>query len=115
MNNILPITKKQFKNDLINNTTEFFCISNKKCLTEILTILQKYDFSNFDFLAQDTRKVEKVQTNAVMFTNKSWLYLDQATQKCFKFNNYLILIDSYFDEYSNEYYSKLLVYKIVEG
>ena len=112
MNNILPITKKQFKNDLINNTTEFFRISNKKSLNENLTILQNYDFNNFEYLVQDKRKVEKVQTNAVMFTNKSWLYLDQPTQKCFKFNNYLILIDCYFEEYDNKYYSTILIYKM---
>ena len=114
MNNIVKISKKQFKENLEKNTTSLNRFYNKKDLASNITALKDFDFSCLQF--NDKRVVEKKQTNAIKFSNGSWLYLDSKNQTCYSFNNYLIMIDCYEDEYNkNDFYTTILIYKIMEG
>lgn len=114
MDKIIKISKTQFKDTLIKNTTSVQVFKNKKDLETNINVLNNLDFNLLQF-NNDKRKVEKVQTNAIKFSNGSWLYLDAKSQTCYSFNNYLIMIDCYEDEFNkNDFYTTILIYKIIE-
>lgn len=76
------ITKKQFVELLTNNKSIFLGAINNKPneLHEIISNAVK----NFSPDEQDERRtVKKVQTNAIQFTDGSWLYFDGTGEKTY--------------------------------
>lgn len=112
------ITKKSFIDKLTTKKSKFInLISTHTYNSDMLkNIENSLDKINIDMLDNvQTRFCIKKQSNAIQFNNKSWLYFDvQGKKEYYQHNNYYIFINSYYDEYANYTYTKILIYYIVE-
>lgn len=76
------ITKKEFISLLTSKESALIgaCFSKQELHTKTSEAIETFkpDFSQMEF-----RKVAKVQTNALRFSNGSWLYFDQKGEKSY--------------------------------
>lgn len=110
------ITQKEFKNILATkgnilykriNTSE----KEKENIKNTFASLEHEIDNNIIY-----RTCEKVQSRALMFSNKSWLYFDnQADAKeYYKHNNFIMVIETYNNKYNNDNIIIALIYNIKE-
>lgn len=108
------ISKEEFKRILTNNKTQFSLHKLKLNTNGALNILNKIDLNNLFYDDMQSRSVIRTQTNAIKFDNNSYLYFDsEDLLTCYKKNNFVIMIDEYFDNFDNSYLSTIYIYKIV--
>lgn len=112
------ITKKFFIDNLSTKKSKFINLLStyKYNINMIDKIANSLDKINIDDLQKIIlRYCTKKQSNAIKFNNDSWLHFDtQGKKEYYQHNNYYIFVNSYYDEYDKQTYTKILIYYIVE-
>lgn len=107
------ITKKQFI-ETLSKGNNILLYSNmnmlEKGFTKIMNAL--YDLEEVKSEYYEVRKCVKKQSNAIKFSNGSWLYFNEV-HSCYKHNNIIITINERYDTFDEVYKYDIMAYAIV--
>jgi predicted methyltransferase len=95
------ITQKEFKRLLTEKQNCLIGVKSAKNKIENLEdIILNFDLTQIK--QENFRTVKKVQTNALQFSNNSWLHFDNLAQEksYYKLNNFIISLEIYKSEYT---------------
>ena len=108
------IAKTKFKKLLIDNSNVLIGAFNNQSKEQFDMLIEKIEsLEEVEYLEENVRRVIKVNSNSLTFSNNSMLYFDKPS-KCYTFNNGLvIMVDKTYDRYDEEDKYHTIVYLIV--
>lgn len=106
----MKITQKKAKEILISKKNLLLDIQNKKVQIENININNVNEIVKSK--KDELRTCKKIQTNAIMFDNQSWIYFDDGKKEYYNNGNILIIIYVWYDEYAKKEFYKSLIYWI---
>lgn len=79
--------------------------------TSCTKIMQSLYDTIFDTSNMNLRSIKKSQTNAIMFSNGSWLYFNDI-KKCYKHNNVILTYHERYDSFNEVFKYDIIAYAI---
>lgn len=105
------ITKKEFINILKNSENNRLCSFVNLSQDKSTEVMQKLFNGNFE--VKDGRTCKKAQSNALMFSDGSWLYFNDL-KDCYKHNNVILTLDEHYDTFDKCFYDSIIAYAVRE-
>lgn len=102
-----PITKKEFIETLKNGENELL-YSHMNLLDASCTKMMDLIYRG-EWTIKEGRTPKRIQSNAIQFSDGSWLYFD-SIRKCYKHNNVILSYGEEYDSFDEVYKYSIMAY-----